>query len=154
MLKLIVCLDQKNGIAKNNALAWNIKEEMEHFKKTTIHGIVVMGRKTYETIGKPLSKRDNIIFSRNKEFKVEGVLVTDDVLEVIEQSKLKDVFIIGGKEIYNLFLNYCDELIISKLNQDYNCDLFWEPNLESFELKNIEDHKVFSVHYYARLKEK
>ncbi len=97
---------------------------MTHFRKTTENTTVVMGRKTYESIGRLLPNRENIIFSTNKNYKVKGAKVLDDVEKILELSKNKDVFIIGGVQIYKLFIDYADELIISRLKKEYDCDLF------------------------------
>ncbi len=154
MLKLIVCLDKNNGISKNGKLAWNVKEEMEHFRKTTLNSIVVMGRKTYESIGRLLPNRKNIILTNNKKLKIEGATIMNDYNEILKLSENNDVFIIGGKEIYNLFLNYCDELIISRLKKDYECDLKWEFNDKFFQLDKTIKNKEFSIYYYSSLRHK
>ena len=129
MLKMILCIDKENGIAKNNQLAWNIKEEMQHFKNTTINKIVVMGYNTFLSLNKKtLPNRKNIIFSNKQNLKINNAKVTNDINYVLKLAKKNDVYIIGGKQIYQLFNKYCDEIILSKLNKSYNCDLFFEPN--------------------------
>lgn len=154
MLKLIVCVDLNNGIGLNNKLPWNIKSEMQHFKNTTINHTVVMGRKTYESIGRLLPNRTNIIFSNNSNYKVEGALVTNDVQKIIDLSKTEDVYIIGGKSIYDIFLNNCDELIISKLFAAYECDTFIKLNLKFFELNKSIKHDEFEINYYKSISDK
>ncbi len=154
MLKLIVCLDKNDGMGKNNQLPWNVKEEMQHFRSTTNSHVVVMGRKTFESIGKPLPNRENIIFSHNKNYKVKGAKVTDSIDKIVNLASDKDVFIIGGIQIYKLFLDYCDELIISRLNKAYECDTFWKPNLNRFTKIDVVKHKEFSITYYRNNKEK
>lgn len=154
MLKLIVCVDLNNGIGLNNKLPWNVKSEMQHFKNTTINHTVVMGRRTYESIGRLLPNRNNVIFSNNPDYKVEGALVTNDVQKIITLSKSEDVYIIGGKSIYDVFLNYCDELIISKLFIAYECDTFIKLNLKFFKLDQTIKHDEFEINYYKTLGDK
>lgn len=151
MLKLIVCVDKSFGIAKNKKLPWSIPEEMQHFKTTTTNHTIVMGRKTFESIGKLLPNRKNIILSRNNDYEIEQAITNMKFNDIIELSKKEDVFIIGGSEIYKLFENYYDELIISYLNQDYNCDTFLKINLNNFEIiEEINYEKFKLVKYKAR----
>lgn len=154
MLKLIVCFDKNNGIGKNGKLAWSIKSEMEHFRNTTLNKTVVMGRKTFESIGKLLPNRKNIILSRDEKYKVDGAYVSSDIELPIRLSKQEDVFIIGGKEIYEYYIDFVDEIIISKLDKSYNCDIFWKPNLNTFTLVSKKNNEDFSVFIYKSNKEK
>ncbi len=154
MLKLIICFDKENGIGKNGKLAWNIKSEMNHFKETTIDKTVVMGRKTYESIGRLLPQRKNIILSRNDKYVVDGALVTSDLELPIRLSKQEDVYIIGGKEIYEHYIDFVDELIISQLKESYGCDTIWKPNLNSFNLISQKDKGEFTLSIYRSNKEK
>lgn len=154
MLKLIVCFDEKNGIGLNGKLAWNVKSEMQHFKKTTLNKTVVMGRKTYESIGRLLPNRKNIIITRNDSFNVSGALCTSDLDLPLRLSKQEDVYIIGGKEIYEYYIDFADELIISKLKEDYNCDTFWKPNLNTFNLISKKDKDDFNLFVYNSNKDK
>ncbi len=155
MLKMILCLDKNNGIAKKNKLAWNVKEEMQHFKKTTMNKTVVMGYNTFLSLDKKiLPNRKNIIFSNKKDLKIKNAIVTNDINFVLKLAKKSDVFIIGGKQIYELFNEYCEEIIMSRLNKSYNCDLFFEPKLKYFkEIKKIK-HDDFSVYFYKNFKHK
>lgn len=153
MLKMIVCTDLNNGIGKDNKLPWSIKSEMEHFKQTTQGHAVVMGRKTYESIGRLLPNRKNIIFS-NTVSNIDGAIVTNDVNYVVDLSKHEDVYIIGGKQIYKLFEPYYDELIISRLNEAYDCDTTLNLNMNFFNLINTKDCSEFKVETYHSYKDK
>lgn len=154
MLKLIVCIDQKNGIGKNNQLPWNLPKEMEHFKKTTLNHCVVMGHSTFKSIGKILPNRKNIIFSNQKNLKINGAKVTNSVNSILKIAKDKDVYVIGGKQIYDLFLPYVDQMIVSRLNKDYCCDVFFKPNWKLFKLKKTIKNKEFAIEYYEAIKDK
>lgn len=150
MLKLIVCTDANNGIGKDNKIPWNIKEEMQHFKQTTIGHTIVMGRKTFESISKPLVNRKNIILTSNPNLKIDGVEIETNYLNIIELSKKEDVYVIGGAQIYNLFIDYCDEIIISKLNDSYDCDTFFKPNLKLLTLIKKIEKQDFNIYYYQQ----
>lgn len=153
MLKMIVCADSQNGIGKDNKLPWNIKSEMDHFKSTTSGHIVVMGRKTYESIGRLLPNRKNIIFS-NSIKSIEGAIVTNNIQDVLALSKNEDVFVIGGKQIYKLFEPYYDELLISRLPQSYDCDTSLNLNMNFFNLVNTKDCTEFKIETYHSYKDK
>lgn len=154
MLKLIVCIDNKNGIGKNNTIPWKNKEELLHFKKITENNIVVMGTKTYYSIGKPLANRTNIVLSKNTNLKIDNVQVINNYEEILKLAEHQDVFVIGGSEIYKLFEFYYDELIISQINGNYECDKYFNLNLKFYQLSKTEKFETFSVNYYKSLKNK
>lgn len=155
MLKMILCLDKNNGLGKNNSLAWSVKEEMNHFKTTTINKTVVMGYNTFLSMNsKLLANRKNIIISSKKDLKIKNAIVTDDINKIIRIAKKEDVYIIGGKKIYETFNEYCDEIILSKLNKAYDCDLFYYPQLLFFKLNKTVEYKDFSVLYYKNIYKK
>lgn len=149
MLKIICCVDNNYGIGKENKIPWSNKDELNHFNITTLNKVVVMGRKTFNSINnKPLLNRTNIIFSNNKDFKFEGINVTNNINDIVKLSKKEDVFIVGGKEIYNIFLKYVDEIILSKLEESYDCDTFWNPTLSFFKLDKIQKNNGFDIFVY------
>lgn len=153
MIILIWAEDNNHGIGIDNKLPWKIKEEMQHFRKTTINKILVMGRKTFESIGKPLPNRTNYILTRNNKLVVEGAYVICDIQKILDIAKNNDVYIIGGKEIYDLFFKYADKLIISKIKKAYQCNTYMDfTNLinSQFTLSNIEKYDEFNVEYYIK----
>lgn len=118
LITLIACIDLNNGIGDDNSnLLFNLPNDMKHFKETTMGKIVVMGRKTWDSLPKkPLEKRKNYILTRNTEFKPIGAKVLHDVSEVLELAKLHDVFIIGGGETYKQLLPYANKMILTVVN--------------------------------------
>ena len=125
MIKMIWCEDLNHGIGKNNKMPWFIKEEMQHFRKETLNKIVVMGRKTLESLNNNngLKNRTNIVLTKNKDLVLNQELKkVTDINEVLALAKNNEVYIIGGKQIYELFLPHANQLIVSKLSKDYNCD--------------------------------
>lgn len=128
-MKLIAAADENWGIGKDGKLLFSLKQDMKFFRETTTGHIVVMGRKTLDSFPgkKPLKNRINIVLTRDKEFSREGVTVCGSVEEVTEEiQKLgrDDVFVIGGAQIYALFLPLCEEAVITKVHAKGNADTF------------------------------
>ena len=118
MIKMIVAVDVDGGIGLDNDLIIKSKTDMEFFKTTTSDHIVVMGRKTYDSIGKVLPNRTNVIMTTNSDFVAKGGVYfrVNSVKEVLSISKSfpdKDVFIIGGKSIYELYMPIADQLVVT-----------------------------------------
>jgi dihydrofolate reductase len=156
MIKLIVAMDPNQLIGKNNQLPWNIKEDLTHFKETTTGHAIVMGRKTFESIGRPLPNRINYILTRDKSYKQEhaDVKVIYDINELLKQYKgsEKTLFVIGGEQVYSLFLEHCDELIVSHILNFYYGDTYFPEFLDKFESYKIIPNKGFNVVHYRRIK--
>lgn len=117
-MKIILAVDENFAIGKDNKLLFHISEDLKHFKKTTLNSIVIMGRKTYESMGGALPKRDNLILTRNKDYKADDAKVftdKEDILNYVKNNPDKEAFVIGGGEIVNIFLDDCDEAIITKV---------------------------------------
>ena len=158
MIKMIWCEDIHHGIAKNNKLPWHIKEEMLFFKNTTLNNIVVMGKNTWLSLNKkPLTNRINYVLTKDKSLKSnnENLFIINDFNDILnlKNKTTKDIYIIGGKQIYELFFNYADELIISKLVNDYQCDILLNYNLSDFKLINEINKNSFKVEIYQRIRQ-
>lgn len=120
-MKLIVNVDNEWNIGSDGDLVFPIREDMKFFRTTTSGKVVVMGRKTLDSFpgGNPLKNRVNVVLTRDKAFAKEGVTVVNSVEEALEALKAyntDDVYIIGGAEIYNLFLDYCDTALVTHVN--------------------------------------
>ena len=123
-LSLITAFDQQLLIGNGNALPWHIPEDLAYFKETTLNHIIVMGRKTYDSIGKPLPKRRNIVLSKNLQ-SIPGVEVMNEINTILELAKSSQVFIIGGAEIYKLFLPYATTLHITHIDDTFSGDTYF-----------------------------
>lgn len=125
---LIVAHDRARGIGKDNSIPWlgKVSNDMKHFIRVTMGNLVVMGRKTYESIGKPLRGRRNIVLSRTLP-EQEGITVVRDYEDLLRftHNTSRDVYVIGGMEIYRLFLKYADEVIVTEIDGIYDCDTFF-----------------------------
>lgn len=115
---MIACVDMNDGIADGDGnLLFDLPKDMKHFKSITSRKNVVMGRKTWESLPvKPLPKRRNYILTMNEEYVAEGATLLHSVEEVHELAKTKDVYIIGGAEIYYQFIDDADELILTHVH--------------------------------------
>lgn len=156
MIKMIWAEDINHGIAKDGKIPWNLKEDLSFFKNTTINNIVVMGRSTWESLKyRPLKNRINYILTKNTnlEINVPDTYVISDIYAILELNHTypnKDIFIIGGKQIYDVFFQYADELIVTVIKKDYHCDLILNYNLSDFMLIETKKHEGFDIKIYKR----
>jgi len=138
MISIIVAVAQNNVIGKNNDLLWHIPRDMKHFKETTTGHHIISGRKTFESFGKPLPKRTNIIITRNKNYLQDGCIVVNSLENAINYAKNDtEIFIIGGGEIYKQALNYADRIYLTKVHHSFDGDTFF-PEINPKEWKEIK----------------
>lgn len=142
ILAAIVATDIKNAIGLNNQLLWHLPADLKFFKTTTMGCPIIMGRKTYESIGRLLPGRRNIIVTRNTDYKVEGADVYYNIEEAIMACKKEEkVFIIGGAEIYKQSLEHIDELYRTLVKHQFVADVFFpEIDPKKFKKEWQEDH--------------
>lgn len=134
MISMIVAMEKNSGIGKNNAMLWHLPEDFKFFKANTINKTVIMGRKTYESIGKPLPNRQNIVVTENHKYKAEGVDVVYSIEEALKKSTSKSIMIIGGAAIYEQCLPECELLYITKVDASIEADVYF-PDYNSFNWK-------------------
>lgn len=158
-ISIIVAVAKNEVIGKaNGEMPWHIKEEFQHFKKTTFGHPVIMGRKTFETLGKPLKGRQNIIVSRNVSYSVSfsDVLIfnsLDNTIEYCREKGEKQIFIIGGGEIYRQAIIFADEMIISRMKFEADGEVkFPDFNKNIWKVVSTEDYEQFEVYRYERIK--
>jgi dihydrofolate reductase len=118
---------------------------MNHFREVTRNQIVVMGQKTFESIGKPLVNRLNIILSIDPNFKVDGVIVYNDINKLAQDYHNKHIYVIGGKSIYETFAPIADEFIVSKIKKDFHCNRFLNIDFTNFKLIKTVTHESFNA---------
>ncbi|MDD4036634.1 MAG: dihydrofolate reductase [Bacilli bacterium] len=149
-LKLIVAVDNEWGIGLDNQLLYRIPEDMSYFREKTENNIIVMGRKTFESLPKkkPLPNRVNIILTRQDMKREDDVVICHSIDEVV--SKItnieKDVYIIGGAEIYKQLLDYCSKALVTKVNASATKNKYF-PNLDeldNWELVKESDNRVYN----------
>jgi len=122
-LTIIVATDSSNGIGINNTLPWHLPEDLAHFKRLTSGHPIIMGRKTFDSIGRALPNRRNIVISRNAEWQHEGVERAPSLQDALAMvSGVDDAFIIGGGQIFEQALPLVGKLVITRIAQNYECD--------------------------------
>jgi dihydrofolate reductase len=127
IIAAIVATDLNNAIGKNNQLLWHLPADLKFFKTTTMGCPILMGRKTYESIGRLLPGRKNIIISRNTNYKVEGALIFNSIEEAIKNLTEEDkIFIIGGAEIYNQSLSITNEVYRTLIKSRFEADTYFK----------------------------
>ncbi|EGG94407.1 Dihydrofolate reductase [gamma proteobacterium IMCC1989] len=131
-LSIIVAMANNNAIGKDNQLLWHLPEDLQYFKRTTMGKPIVMGRKTFESIGRPLPGRLNIVITRQQDWQHDGVKVVhsiDDALRLAEAQSMIDgvdeVMVIGGAEIYKTALPQADKLFITRVDAEIEGDAFF-----------------------------
>lgn len=157
MEKIIIAAQSKNGIiGRQGSIPWHIKEELQHFKSATMGFPVIMGRKTFQSIRKPLKGRLNVIITRDKNYQTEFIEVKtvndlESALELCEKEKAEKVFIIGGGEIYNQSINISDILLLSIMKFETEGDTYF-PEIDPalWEKVSEDDHELFTVVKYIR----
>lgn len=146
MINVIMAMDFKGCIGKGNGLPWEIPLELKLFKERTMDGIVVMGRNTYESIGKALPGRVNVVMT-NRELNNHDVKVMTDINDIIKlgEELNKTIWIIGGKNVYEQWFDLADEYYISMIPGEYNGDIYYPLDYSKLKKVNIENHKEFTV---------
>lgn len=151
-ISIIAAMTKDRVIGKDNKLLWNLPEEMKHFRETTRDSVVIMGRKTFESIGRPLPNRINIVVSRSAQ-EIAGVIFCTGLEEALEKAKIygKAIFIIGGAQIYAQAMEYADRLIISIVDDEYEGDaLFPKIDEPAWKEEKREQRRGFEVVMYGR----
>ncbi len=121
MIKIIVAISKNRVIGGNNQLLWKLSSDLKRFKELTTDNPIVMGRKTYESIGKPLPNRRNIIITRNNDYQVEGCETVSSLEEALLLTG-NNCFIIGGGEIYRQSINIADKIYLTLVHKDFEGD--------------------------------
>ncbi|WAK02204.1 dihydrofolate reductase [Methylobacter sp. YRD-M1] len=131
-ISLIVAMASNRVIGINNQLPWHLSADLKRFRQITMGSPILMGRKTYESIGRPLPGRTNVIISRDPDYKQEGCLVFNDIETAIEScgQKFQEIFVIGGSELYKSMLPMADTLYVTLINKEFSGDAFF-PELDT-----------------------
>ncbi len=151
-ISIIAALSQKNSvIGKDNTLPWHIPEDLLRFRRITVGHPVIMGRKTYESIGKPLPNRTNIIITRNKALQIPGCIITTSLEEAIQYARKiekKEIFIIGGGEIFKKGIKMADKLYLTLVEGDFKGNIFF-PDYSTFKTILSKEQSTSNGHAYT-----
>ena len=163
MLSIIVAKGKNNIIGKDNEMVWHLPEDLKHFKNLTIGHTIIMGRRTFESLGKPLPNRKHIIFSQNPDFKVndENVEVVHSLLQIQDLIEGKqEAFVIGGAMIYNFLMPNVKKMYVTEIEKDFEGDTFfpiidsevWKETSREKGIKNEENNLDYYFVTYERIK--
>lgn len=144
-ISVLVAVADNGVIGKDNQLLWKLSDDLKLFKKRTLNHAVIMGRKTFDSIGKPLPGRTNLIISRNPHLRIEGAIVTSSFEEALRQAATltdkEEIFIIGGQKIYELATPFATKIYLTRVNGSPEGDAFFD--LSPYKNWEITD----SVHF-------
>ena len=158
-ISIIVAMDQKRGIGKNGKIPWHIRDDLIKLKSLTKDHIVILGRKTYDSMvwyynksGKPMPGRLYIVITRDEKYKParDNAAVAHSLEEALKIVKENEVFIIGGGQIFQQALPLADKLYLTIVQGDYNCDTFF-PDYSEFKKVDFEESKESEGHKYKFL---
>lgn len=154
MISIIAAVSENGVIGKDGELPWHIPEDLKHFKNLTSGNVVIMGRKTYESIGKPLPNRLNIVITRDTSKHINGCITVNSIEEAIRKaSSDKEIFIIGGGEIYKKSLKFANKIYLTKIHQHIEGDTFF-PTLSNYwkevEREDKEGYSFITYDFFRR----
>lgn len=140
LLSIIVAMAKNRVIGNKGKIPWHLPEDLKRFKQLTMGHPIIMGRKTFDSIGKPLPGRTNIVITRNKQFSAQGVVRADNLDDAIRKAGgQNEIFVIGGAEIYREALPRADKIYLTLIEQEFEGDTFFpEVELEK-EFRIVEE---------------
>lgn len=135
ILSIVCAIGAQREIGKNNQLLWHIPEDFKYFKRLTSGHVIIMGKKTFESIGRSLPNRTNIVITRDENFKAEGIVVANSIEDAISKAsevEKEEIFIIGGGQIYAQSMQFADKLYLTIVEGKFDADTFF-PNYGEFK---------------------
>ena len=153
IISLVVAAASNNGIGKNGNLPWQLPNDMKHFKNVTWGMPIIMGRKTFDSLGKPLAGRKNIVVSRQAKLKIDGAVLVeniDDALFVAKQTDAKEVMVIGGGEIYKLLFEKATRIYLTRVGASPEADTFFPSiNNKDWRMLSQQQHLADDKHAFS-----
>lgn len=156
---LIAAMDRNYAIGADNKLLWHLPADMAYFKAKTTGKTVLMGRKTFESLGRPLPNRRNVVLTRQKGLVLEGCEIVHDIKDALDRFRGEELMIIGGAEIYTLSLPYADKLLLTEVEADIvGSDAFFpkfdksEWNLAVSEFKEKDERNPYDCRFQTYLR--
>ncbi len=163
MIKIIVAKASNNVIGNKNELIWRLPNDLKHFKAATSHHPIVMGRKTYESLGRPLPNRTNIVISRDQNWTDEQITKASSLAQGLAEAQKIDetIFVIGGGQVYKQAMEFADELVVTEVHQEFEGDTYfpeideeiWEEVSREYHYKDELHLQAYSFVCYQRIKE-
>ena len=152
MINIVVAKASNNVIGAKNDLIWHLPNDLKHFKSLTSGHPIIMGRKTFESLGRPLPNRTNIVVTRDQNWNAEGIEIASSLPKAIEAAKKidDDIYIIGGGNIYKQAMEFTDVLYITEVHHEFDGDTYFpEIDLDEWEEVQRENFKKDEKHPYA-----
>ena len=150
MITIIAAIAENNALGKDNKLIWHLPDDLKRFKKVTLNHHIIMGRKTFESLGKPLPNRTTIIITRSENYKAEGCIIVNSLQNALDAAKEdENPYILGGAEIYKQAIKIADKLDITFVHHKFDADAFF-PEIDKMIWKESsrEDFKADSKNKY------
>lgn len=162
IISLIVIADEKNGIGKNNGLLCHLPADLRYFKQTTTGHHIVMGRRTFEAVGRPLPNRVNMVITRDPELELEGCVMCqslDEAVNIAEIHKETELFITGGGSIYEQAMQLADKIYLTRIHAVLDADTYfpqlpegqWTLASSEFHVKDEKNIYDYSFMVYNRI---
>ena len=144
IISIIVAIAENNAIGKGNQLLWRMPADLKHFKNATTGHTVIMGRKTFDSVGKPLPNRRNIVITRNTDLKIDGVEIVNTLEKAVSLcNNDEEVFIVGGAEIYKMAMDRTDKIYLTVIHGVFDADTFFpEIELDIWKETEIVDNNA------------
>mgnify|MGYP003403621138 CR=1 len=154
MITLIAACSSNRVIGKDNTLIWNVPGDLKRFKELTYGNPILMGRKTFDSIGRPLPKRTNIVVTRDNNWSREGVFVYNDINEAISEYKNTNLFVIGGGEIYSSLIDIADKIELTLIDKEFDGDSYFPELDDKWIVENSESMtcEEFNYHYITYIR--
>ncbi len=151
-LAAVVAMSTNRVIGRDGTLPWHLPEDLRWFKRLTTGGTVLMGRKTFESIGRPLPKRRNLVLTRSPGFHAEGVEIYNSVDSLLEHIDAReDTFVIGGAEVYRALLPSCSKVFLSLVEGEIEGDTYLDPFEADFPAcEELFRYPAFAIFVYSR----
>jgi len=148
-ISIIAAVSENNAIGLNNQLIWHLPADLQFFKRTTLNCTIIMGRKTFDSIGKALPKRKNIVITTHKNLDASGCVVVSNIKEAIAEADSEEVFIVGGANIYAQSMSIADKLYITEVHHSFEADTFFpEIDIQIWTETSRENHFKDEKHAY------
>ena len=149
IISLIAAVGKNNVIGVDNKLPWNLSADLKRFRAITSGKPVIMGRKTFESIGKPLPNRKNIIITRDKNYKADGCIMASSSEEALNAAKgNKEIMIIGGEQVFKMFLPKANKMYLTIIEKDFDGDAYFpEYDKNGWAEVSREEHKDSGLKY-------
>ena len=141
IISFVVAMAENGVIGKDNALPWRLSPDLKRFRRITMGHVIIMGRKTHESIGRPLDGRKNIVITRNPKFRPEGVTVVGSIDEALASADGNEIMIIGGADLYRQILPRADRIYLTLIHASFEGDTYF-PEMDEKEWREVEREDV------------